>query len=49
MALRGVLRLGEVAIRVMDMEEAKQHYGDRLGLHETLTDDRGAGLLQDLG
>lgn len=41
MALRGVLRLGEVAIRVMDMEEAKQHYGDRLGLHETLTDEKG--------
>lgn len=41
MALRGVLRLGEVAIRVMDMAEARQHYGDRLGLHQTLTDDKG--------
>ncbi len=41
MALRGVLRLGEVAIRVMDMEEARVHYGERMGLHETLRDAQG--------
>ncbi|HMV54393.1 MAG TPA: catechol 2,3-dioxygenase [Rhodocyclaceae bacterium] len=41
MALRGVLRAGEVAIRVMDMKAARQHYGDRMGLHEMMTDDTG--------
>ena len=34
MALRGVLRLGEVCIRVLDMAAARRHYGDHLGLHE---------------
>lgn len=41
MALRGVLRLGEVAIRVLDMAEARQHYGDRMGLHEVMEDAKG--------
>ncbi len=41
MAMRGVLRLGEVQVRVLDMQESKQHYGDRMGLHEMYTDDDG--------
>jgi len=41
MAMRGVLRLGEVQIRVMDMAEAKIHYGDRMGLLEMMTGDDG--------
>lgn len=41
MALRGILRLGEVALRVMDMDEARQHYGQRVGLHEVMTDAEG--------
>lgn len=41
MSLRGVLRLGEVAIRVLDIEEAREHYGTRMGLHEVLTDEDG--------
>ena len=38
MALRGVLRLGEVAIRVMDLADARRHYGDRMGLIEVMSD-----------
>ena len=38
MALRGVLRLGEVAARVMDLGEARRHYGDRMGLIEVMGD-----------
>jgi catechol 2,3-dioxygenase len=41
MALRGVLRLGEVCIRVLDMAAARRHYGDHLGLHEVMTDAEG--------
>ncbi len=41
MAMRGVLRLGEVQIRVLDMAEAREHYGKRMGLHETMTDPEG--------
>jgi catechol 2,3-dioxygenase len=41
MALRGVLRLGEVCIRVLDMADARRHYGDIMGLHEVLEDDVG--------
>jgi catechol 2,3-dioxygenase len=41
MSLRSVLRLGEVAIRVLDMKVSKQHYGDRMGLHEVMTDADG--------
>lgn len=36
MAVRGILRPGEVAIRVMDLAKARKHYGEILGLHETL-------------
>lgn len=35
MSLHGVLRLGEVCIRVLDMGEARMHYGDHMGLIET--------------
>lgn len=41
MAMRGVLRLGEVQIRVLDMDEAREHYGKRMGLHEVMTDADG--------
>tara|TARA_R110000772_G_scaffold96986_2_gene196030 strand:+ start:2462 stop:3397 length:936 start_codon:yes stop_codon:yes gene_type:complete len=39
MSMRGVLRLGELQIRVTDMAAARQHYGDRMGLHEVMRDD----------
>ncbi|WP_269844872.1 catechol 2,3-dioxygenase [Zhongshania marina] len=39
--MRGVLRLGEVQIRVMDMEAAKTHYGKWMGLIEMHTDENG--------
>lgn len=35
MAIQGVLRLGEVCVRALDMGEARMHYGDHLGLIET--------------
>lgn len=35
MAITGVMRLGVVAIRVMDLEAARRHYGDLLGLKQT--------------
>lgn len=35
MATNGVLRLGEVCIRVLDMAEARLHYGTHIGLIET--------------
>ncbi|MDE3011001.1 MAG: catechol 2,3-dioxygenase [Pseudomonadota bacterium] len=41
MSLRGVMRLGEVAIRVMDMQAARRHYGERMGLHEVMEDAQG--------
>lgn len=41
MSMRGVLRLGEVQVRVLDLEEAKQHYGAHMGLIEQMTDDNG--------
>jgi len=41
MALRGLLRLGEVAIRVLDMSAAREHYGRRLGLHEVMQGEGG--------
>ncbi|QID16244.1 catechol 2,3-dioxygenase [Nitrogeniibacter mangrovi] len=41
MAMRGILRLGEVQIRVLDMAEAKRHYGKYMGLHEMMTDAEG--------
>lgn len=33
--------MGEVAIRVLDMGEAREHYGKRMGLHEVMTDADG--------
>jgi len=36
MAIRGVLRVGEVAIRVLDLEAAAVHYGRHIGLTEVL-------------
>lgn len=41
MSLRGVLRVGEIRIRVTDMKAARVHYGDRMGLHEVMTDSQG--------
>ena len=41
MSMRGVLRLAEVQMRVLDMADSKQHYGTRMGLHEMMTDDNG--------
>ena len=39
MAIRGVLRLGEIGIRVLDLDDARTHYVDRMGLHEVMTDE----------
>ena len=36
MALRGLLRVGEVCIRVMDMKKARRHYDEIMGLHEVM-------------
>lgn len=33
--------MGEVCIRVMDMQEARRHYDERLGLHEVFEDTHG--------
>ena len=41
MALRGVLRPGEICIRVMDMKKGRQHYGEVMGLHEVMEDAEG--------
>lgn len=41
MAVRGILRPGEICIRVMDMEKARCHYGDIMGLHEVMQDEVG--------
>lgn len=41
MSMRGVLRLGEMQLRVLDMAAAKEHYGSRMGLHEMMTDENG--------
>lgn len=41
MSMRGVLRLAEMQLRVLDIEAAKEHYGDRMGLHEMLIDNNG--------
>jgi len=41
MAIRGVLRPGEVIIRVMDMKKARWHYGEMMGLHEVMEDKNG--------
>ncbi len=36
MAIRGVLRIGEVAVRVLDLEAAAKHYGQYIGLQEVM-------------
>jgi len=41
MAMRGVLRPGEICIRVMDMKKARWHYGEVMGLHEVMEDASG--------
>lgn len=41
MAMRGILRLGEVQIRVLDLAEARAHYGKHMGLHEMMSDAEG--------
>lgn len=41
MSMRGVLRLGEMQLRVLDMAAAKEHYGARMGLIEMMTDEDG--------
>ncbi|CAM4316405.1 catechol 2,3-dioxygenase [Novosphingobium lubricantis] len=41
MAIHGVLRLGEICVRVLDIEAARRHYGEYLGLIETGRDDDG--------
>ncbi len=41
MSMNGVLRLAEVQLRVTDMDEARVHYGERMGLIETMVDDAG--------
>ena len=41
MSLRGVLRVGEICIRVMDMKKARHHYGHIMGLHEVMEDAEG--------
>lgn len=41
MAIQGVLRLGEVCVRVLDIDSARRHYGDYLGLLETLREQDG--------
>ena len=46
MSMRGILRLGEVCIRVMDMRAARDHYRDRLGLQEVLEDEQGRVYLK---
>src|SRR3546814_13971653 len=39
MAIRGLLRVGEVCVRVFDIDEARRHYGERMGLIETYQGD----------
>lgn len=46
MAMRGVLRPGEIHIRVMDMKKARHHYDHILGLHEVMEDDKGRVYLK---
>ena len=46
MSQSGVLRPGHVCIRVMDMDEARTHYIERLGLIQTDEDDHGRVYLK---
>jgi len=46
MAVRGIMRMGEVCIRVLDIQEARRHYGTWLGLHEVFEDTEGRVYLK---
>lgn len=46
MAMRGVLRVGEILIRVTDMAAARTHYVERMGLHEVMEDAEGLVYLK---
>lgn len=46
MALTGVLRPGHVALRVMDLDKAVNHYVEALGLIEVTRDDQGRAFLK---
>ncbi|MDN7437447.1 catechol 2,3-dioxygenase [Burkholderia multivorans] len=39
--MKGLLRVGEVGIRVMDIHAARRHYGEFVGLIQTLEDETG--------
>jgi catechol 2,3-dioxygenase len=41
MTITGVMRTGEVVIKVVDIDAAREHYGERVGLIETLRDENG--------
>lgn len=46
MSLKGILRLGDVQIRVMDLEAAVNHYVNYIGLLEVMRDDEGKVYLK---
>ena len=46
MAMTGVIRPGHVTIRVMNLDEALEHYVDRIGLIETERDNEGRVYLK---
>ncbi|MGB1541858.1 MAG: catechol 2,3-dioxygenase, partial [Cycloclasticus sp.] len=46
MAMTGILRPGHVQLRVLDMEEALNHYCENMGLIETDRDDQGRVYLK---
>lgn len=46
MALTGVIRCGDVALRVLDMKDALHHYIDIMGLIKTTTDSAGRVYLK---
>ena len=46
MAISGVLRPGHVALRVMDLEPAVEHYTQVIGLNEVARDSEGRVYLK---
>ncbi len=46
MAMTGVLRPGFIQMRVMDMEASKEHYINRIGLHQVMEGDDGRVYLK---
>jgi catechol 2,3-dioxygenase len=46
MAMTGILRPGHVQLRVLDIEEARDHYCNHMGLIETDRDDQGRVYLK---